>query len=328
MFRYLSNKDIHYDKWDACIGKSENGMIYGLSWFLDIVSPNWDGVVKEVDNEYVAVFPVPKYKKFGMSYIKQPLFTQQLGLYHRKDSLNEKQSLVEVLKVLDRKFLFILSYGFNEHNQLNFPHVYKNFIFEKRLNHIIRLDTDYGVILKDYRKNRKYSLKSAQKAQITLVQSNNIENLISIFDENIAHKIPNVKGNVDVYKTLIRIFDKCLHNNMCFLIEAKNENDLSIGSCLFLIYKARIIYLFSAVNEEGKAKNVITLIIDSVLQKYQSSGYVFDFEGSSIEDIASFYRSFGSEAVYYPVIKKFDENLSKPYFYVRRMLIKFIEVLT
>ena len=51
---YLKNKHIDFVKWDKCINNAYNGSIYGYSWFLNIVCPNWDAIV--YDN-YKAVFP-------------------------------------------------------------------------------------------------------------------------------------------------------------------------------------------------------------------------------------------------------------------------------
>ena len=78
MIKYIERKHIDSEKWNDCINQSFNGNLYGYSWFLDIVGGEWDALV---ENDYERVFPLVYRKKFGICYIYQPFFTQQLGLY-------------------------------------------------------------------------------------------------------------------------------------------------------------------------------------------------------------------------------------------------------
>ena len=78
MISYIERKQIDDVKWNACIDKAFNGNLYGYSWFLDIVGVEWDALV---ENDYERVFPLVFKKKFGVYYIYQPFFTQQLGLF-------------------------------------------------------------------------------------------------------------------------------------------------------------------------------------------------------------------------------------------------------
>ena len=54
-FQYIKNNYINRNKWNECVSKSINSRVYGLSWYLDIVCKNWDGIVF---GDYEAVFPV------------------------------------------------------------------------------------------------------------------------------------------------------------------------------------------------------------------------------------------------------------------------------
>jgi len=57
-----------------------NGMVYGCSWYLDIVCPEWEALVQD---DYEAIFPLTCNRKFGIRYLYQPFFTQQLGIFSR-----------------------------------------------------------------------------------------------------------------------------------------------------------------------------------------------------------------------------------------------------
>ena len=66
----------------ACVANSFNRLIYGFSWYLNVVCDDWDALVY---NDYEAVFPLPKRKKWGIDYIYQPFFCQQLGVFSQKE---------------------------------------------------------------------------------------------------------------------------------------------------------------------------------------------------------------------------------------------------
>lgn len=64
MILFRSHSEIDKEKWDACIRESANGMIYGYSWYLDIVSPGWAGLIEDA---YTAVFPLTQRKSSDSS---------------------------------------------------------------------------------------------------------------------------------------------------------------------------------------------------------------------------------------------------------------------
>ncbi|MCK4361546.1 MAG: hypothetical protein KAV70_07350, partial [Bacteroidales bacterium] len=80
MIKHLTYQQINKSKWDECIKKSFNGIIYGYSWYLDIVCKHWEALV---ENDYERVFPLTTGKKFGINYLYQPFFTQQLGVFSK-----------------------------------------------------------------------------------------------------------------------------------------------------------------------------------------------------------------------------------------------------
>ena len=99
MIHYIEHNDIEFEKWDACVTKSFNRLIYGFSWFLDIVCDDWDALVL---NDYEAVFPLPKRKKWGIEYIYQPYFCQQLGVFSKK-----KVPIESFLNCIPKRFKYL-----------------------------------------------------------------------------------------------------------------------------------------------------------------------------------------------------------------------------
>ena len=69
--KYLKHNQIDKQKWDSAIENARNGLVYVLSWFLDIVSPDWDALVY---GDYEVVMPLTYRNKLGVKYLYQPVF--------------------------------------------------------------------------------------------------------------------------------------------------------------------------------------------------------------------------------------------------------------
>lgn len=75
---YLANNQIDREKWDNCISKSNNGLLYAYSFYLDQMATNWDALVL---NNYEYVMPLTWRKKYTIYYLYQPFLTAQLGVF-------------------------------------------------------------------------------------------------------------------------------------------------------------------------------------------------------------------------------------------------------
>ena len=79
---YLRRHEIDTGKWDACMDNAPNGVIYGKSFYLDHMTDHrWDALVLD---DYRAIMPLTWKRKWGIAYLYQPPFTQQLGVFSRE----------------------------------------------------------------------------------------------------------------------------------------------------------------------------------------------------------------------------------------------------
>ena len=114
--QYLHHQKIDKEKWDASIIASRGGNVYALSWYLNIVAPGWDAVVSMNSNShYELVMPVPRYRKFGIPYVRTPHFANQLGVVSLK-SISSTE-LLDALTCVKSKYDYILDYPLNLENE-------------------------------------------------------------------------------------------------------------------------------------------------------------------------------------------------------------------
>ena len=59
----LTRSQINTQEWDTFIRSSQQRIIYGLSWYLDTVSEDWNALVWPAKENYQIVMPLPVKKK-------------------------------------------------------------------------------------------------------------------------------------------------------------------------------------------------------------------------------------------------------------------------
>jgi len=287
LIRYLTNNEIDSEKWDACIKSSFNGIIYAYSWYLDIVHENWDALVED---DYVRVMPLPVSKKMGVSYIMQPFFVQQLGVFS-KDMLTPDivRSFVDKLP---EKFK-VIDINLNSYNTVSG----NGFNIIRNDNYVLDLINKYTVLSKKYSSNTKRNLKKSLKIKLSLVKGIKPEELIDLFKENRGKRLK--KWAEPEYDRLKRLMYRVFYKGGGLLYGVFDEHNQLCAGAFFLRAQNRLIFLFSATNNAGRESAAMTFLIDSVIREFSPGKLVLDFEGSNEENLARFYKGFGAKKVTY-----------------------------
>ena len=282
VIRLYANSEIDKAKWDSCVVDSNNALIYAYSWYLDIVSPNWVALIK---GDYKVVFPLPAKKKLGVSYISQPLFTQQLGLFSSENSNNVDAFLRAIPKKIWMRSLQI-------HNQLENAKTKDNF----------ELDISAAIekIRKRYSQNVRRNLKKAAEHNLEIKQCSN-DLLIQLFKQNKGKEVKELdkKAYFILSELLYKIQKK--EKGKCFGVYKDGE---LISAAFFCNCLGRSVYLFSASNSSAKEIGANHFLIDNYIAKYKKDSLILDFEGSMIPSLARFYASFGADKKKYFLINK------------------------
>jgi len=168
MIKYLKYKDIDVKKYDSCIAKAIQSKVYAYSWFLDIVSDNWNLLVLD---DYKAVMPLPTRKKYGLNYVFQPNWIQHLGLFSLETlSFNDIENFI---KHIPKKFKLL---NFNVNFKIKNSHTLTNYV--------LPLNKDYKTLFKAFSKGRKSSINQAQKGGVEIRSSQDYMSIITLFREH------------------------------------------------------------------------------------------------------------------------------------------------
>jgi hypothetical protein len=290
LIRFLKYNEIDKSKWDECIKNAFNGNIYGYSWYLDIVCPLWHGLVED---DYLAVFPLPTGRKYFVKYIYQPYFTQQLGIF----SCNHLTA--EVVKEFIDQIPKGYKYADINLNTLNKADSLRCSVNLLR-NHELDLIYPYTELAENYSENTKRNIKRARQLNILVSRSNSPEDIVRLFRRNRGEDIAHLGD--DEYKILLRLIYHCIRKGIADVITAYGLKDGLCAGAIFLKSHQKAVFLFSAVSAEGRACGAMSLLIDSFIMQHASSQLTIDFEGSNDPNLSRFYKSFGAKALAYPHI--------------------------
>lgn len=271
----LNNNEIDIEKYDQCVSNAYNHFIYAESWYLNIVSPGWKALVF---GDYEVVMPIPIKDFIIFKKVIQPAWTQQLGLFSRNEIINH--TVDDFLIFLRKKYKFI-TYNLNEKNDSSFP-------VDVRPNYILDLNNPYEELKTLFSNNTLRNIKKSQATNLEIELVPDYENLTPFFKENSPEKLSG-----KAYNTFSSIYQESIKRNKGELWLAKKYNEV-IAVCFLLKSPGRLIYRLGISSQAGKEDLAMFALLHDIIQKYSEQPVLLDFEGSSIEGIARFYKGFGA----------------------------------
>ena len=292
---YLQHKDINKTKWDKCIKKAFNGIVYAFSWYLDIMCEEWEALI---EGDYDSVFPLPAGEKYGINYLYQPFFTQQLGVFSTKKL--DANKVHQFLKNIPAKYKYV-DISLNTFNKISQGESLE-FIKKRNITYELDLIVPYEKIFNNYSTNTKRNIKKADNNKLEIVKGLQPVELIKLFRTNLGKTIKKIKPAH--YKKLIRIITISIRYNIGEIYAVYTAKNNLCAAAFFITSHNKSIFLFSGINKQGKQNSAMFLLIDEFIKKKSEKNRILDFEGSNIEGIARFYRSFGSKACEYLRIKQ------------------------
>jgi hypothetical protein len=283
--RYCLRKDIDDTKWNQCIQEAGNGLIYALSDYLDVMAPPWDALIL---NDYEVVMPLPWRRKYGISYLYQPYFMPNLGLFG--NNLNHN-TVLTFLKSIPKKFRY-WNIDLNEGNHLpdesNLP-----IGITVRVHYELNLHQPYDDIRKSYRKLCSRMLNKALKHGIVTNTVAEPSQVVNFYKEHYGARHQRI-DDATYHKllTIARVF--CATRNARVYLASIPGGEL-VAAYLALIDERHVYFIIGGSSELGKQFGAFYQVTDTVIKDFAGTDRTFRFEGSDISGIAFFNEQFGAQ---------------------------------
>lgn len=288
MIRRIRRHQLDIQKYNRCVNNSWQFTIAAKSWYLDTVADDWSVLVL---NDYEAVMPLPVRRKFLISYVYPPLWVLQLGIFSKEIAAQD-----EFFKKLKKEFCFVET-RLNPFHKLDST---LQFMTAKTFQKLDLSDT-IDEIRSNYRKDRKKDIKKAQESQLSQKWNDNTESLIELFKNNVGLRTPEIK-EVD-YQNLKNLINTCIQKGVGEVLSIYDSQKNLVASAFILKDNLEVTILCSSTDFKNRNNGANTYLIDCLIEKFQSDFDYFNFGGSSISSIRSYFLSFGAKDVKYPLLR-------------------------
>ncbi len=292
-FQVLKRDEVDTKKWDATIKKTPYAAPYSLSWYLDAATDkSWKALVQD---DYLKIMPLPYKNRLLWKQVYQPPLSQQLGIFGEHVLKND---IVDFLSQIPKEFAPVSIPMNATLKAVDIP----GWIYEKRDNYILHLGKPY----EELRNNYSHGLKSRIKKntpKVRIESFDRVSELDTHFNKLIGSKIGTKKKHLERANAILTA---AYQKNHAFMIQVIGPDNSWASQLYFLRMPNRIIKLRAVANKKGRKYCANHIAIDHVIRTFSEQDIIFDFEGSSIPGVASFFKSFGPKLKPYYLYEKKD----------------------
>ena len=289
--------------------------IFSQYWWLDSVCGelNWDVIIVEKGGNIFAAMPYILKKRFFLSIINMPKLTQTLDIYfnypknqkYYKKLSFEKEMIDEILKELPEYDMYQQSFNYNTTNLL--PYYWKGFDIDVAYTYVIdnikieELEMNFETDIR--RRKRK-----AKEIGVEVFESDDIEKFYQLNVKTFKRQNRVIPYTFEFIK---KLYNKCKENNACKIYFAKDKDKKIIAGNFLLYDEQTVYYLMGGIDPYKKDLGGMDLVQFESIKFALESNRKFDFEGSMIQSIEKYFRSFGALQKPYYKISKINSKLLK-----------------
>lgn len=274
MAELIHHKNIDRKKWDCLVQSDDNATIFNYSHYIDSLAEDWD-LYTDADYSFGIIVPFKKILKQRIAYT--PFFYRYADLVG--DASNFDQS--HFIKCLHSNFQ---AGNLNLSFELDSIHTTRNF-----------------QIIKGFKKKSlaKRQMKKANELNIKLKfeKDNNIE-LVNLIFMELSNKM-NIYKSKKYKENFLKLTNQLASHQQLIILKAFDKPKL-IGGLIGIKDQKRLIYLKGACLPQYKNKGLMYLMMNELIQHSESDNSIFDFGGSSDENVRFFNTRFnGIDQSYY-----------------------------
>lgn len=295
MITHLSHKNIDKTKWDNCISKCANSSPTLYFDYLDIICKRqWDAIVYLSDlGDYRAVLPMPhKSRMFLFQYVYHPPYIQKLGLYTFEADFEVQAQAMWDMAFRSKSYF---------HFQISTRHrpTHTEILCNERKNYLLDLNREYADIFQKYSSIQKKKLASFKKKEdLFTIKTISATEAFEFIKKN--NNYPSERNKYTDIEQQILHYITLDHGQILQL----SSTDTTHAILVVLEDKQRAVNLINVSSAEGYKVDAMAVLIDYYIQHNAGKKKYFDFEGSMIEGVANFFKTFSPDEEIYLKIKK------------------------
>lgn len=296
MIRFVQHTDIDPVKWDATVQQALFPTILCTYDMLNVLSGDaqWHALVQD---DYVAVMPLPARSKMHVHYLYTPFFISQMGIFSSQPV--SAQLTKDFLNALPRRYKQV-DLLLNVENDTSSLQV--NML--SLISHQLHLNQPYEQLYAAYSQNTQRNIKSAHKQALRVTVGEEIvDDIIRMFCESKgADSAVHYKDND--YATLKVAAQKLKAQNRLDVLGVRNADDQLIAGALLVRDYQRLWFWFSGRDNAFAQSKSMFFLLDEYIRQQAQTSYILDFNGSMNENVARLYKSFGGQPYTIPMVNQ------------------------
>lgn len=307
----MKNKEI-FKTW--CESHPEIPLFLQYRWMEIVAKPEqWAVAIIQSGNEIQAFLPYFKKKKLQFDIITVPPLTPYMGPWihypeGQKDATRlsfEKKMMEQLINQLPKTDKYIQYFHPAITNWL--PFYWNGFEQSTRYTYIIDDLSDSEKLFKNLQGNIRREIAKAQKS-LTVSDCDEVQTLHQLKEKDFLQKGNEINYSKAYFN---QIYQKLKAQDSCKAWIAKDVSGKPIASLLLVWDDESAYYLAGAVDPKNKNTGAMSLLMWTAILFSSSVTNAFNFEGSMIEPVERFFRSFGAKQIPYFEIRKTDSKLLK-----------------
>ena len=265
--------------------------LFQESWWLDAIAPGqWIELKVEENGIVLARWTII----YANKKIALPRYTPSTAIWLNKDYIqttaDEEKVYLKLIEQLPKTSSIEICLSPENHFYL--PFLWNDFDVTPVATYIIDDLSDLDAVFHRMSKSIQRDIKQASK-KVEVKITNDILKLIKMTSDTYARQGRSYIVNEDNLK---RLYAAAYERGACTLLEAVDSEGHTHSMTLFVYDSNRCYYLVGASDPVLNAKSCAnTLLIWEGIKIASQHSKIFDFEGSSIHGIGTFFRRFGAK---------------------------------
>ncbi|RMG82545.1 MAG: GNAT family N-acetyltransferase [Bacteroidetes bacterium] len=289
-------------------------------WWLDIVAPNqWKVFYARKGDEITGIMPVAEEQKGIFKFLKMPVLTPFLGVwflypekqnYHNRLSF-EKEVIYQLLEKLPSYHNF--NARFHERFTNWLPFYWKGCHQTTRYTYIIRYRNynSFDELQKQFSSRVLRNVKKALKHQVSVEEAVEVSEFLELNKATFRRQGLQVPYSQTVVE---KLFNEGKKRQKVRIFTAYTSDKKAAASVFLVESNQTVYYLMGGISEEYKHTEANTLLFYEVIKRMFNEGKIeFNFEGSMIQSIEAYFRSFGAEQTPYYQIARTPSRILRWY---------------
>jgi hypothetical protein len=288
--------------------------LFSQAWWLDAVcgEAGWDVCLIESGGIVVASMPYHVKSKLGFKVLSHPPLTQSLGPWFRpidakpsKRLSAEKELMEGLIKQLPPHHFFQQNWHHSRTNWL--PFYWEGFSQTTRYTYILHDISDAVLLWKGLQDSTRREIKKARdRFHLKVTDELGIEDFLELNRLTFARQNLPLPYSVDLIR---RVDEACVRRQSRKIWIAVDPEGRHHAACYIVWASGTAYYLMGGGDSELRASGASSLCMWTAIENAATVAANFDFEGSMIEPIERFVRSFGAVQQPYHRVSRANSRL-------------------